>query len=258
MFWVGGVISLCYRICMTYIPLLSIKNILDSTGKYWIVFTGDSITSCEWVHPNWRDIVIYVLQQEMISMYDGDWKIPEWGIKGFNFAYDGSTTTDIANRIDNLLLVKPNLVIGLMGSNDPRNGVSVEKTVENVSNVVNQLNKNGVNVVWCNSTSAASGSKKNIEYKPYAEAIMKLPENENFHKIDIFNMYQAFPTDRFFTFKTSEGLPEGSAEIRDDEHPNQLGNAYIAKIILKEVFGIKFDPERYISETLAGEKFPGY
>ncbi|NMB56729.1 hypothetical protein GYA19_02210 [Candidatus Beckwithbacteria bacterium] len=39
-----------------------IKQTLLKTSKYWIVFTGDSITSCEWVHPNWRDIVIYVLQ----------------------------------------------------------------------------------------------------------------------------------------------------------------------------------------------------
>jgi len=44
----------------------------------------------------------------------------------------------------------------------------------------------------------------------------------------------------------------------DLEHPNQLGNAYIAKIILKEVFDIDFDADKYIRETFEGLKYPGY
>jgi hypothetical protein len=103
---------------------------LKNHGRYWIVFTGDSITSCEWVHPNWRDMVIYVLQEEATKRLDGDWKTSEWGIKGFNFAYDGSTTKDIYERIDHILLVKPQLVIGLMGGNDPVLAVSVEESVK--------------------------------------------------------------------------------------------------------------------------------
>jgi len=118
------------------IALQEISETIKSKGRYWIAFTGDSITSCEWVHPNWREIVEYVLQNELTDYLKNDWKTGEWGIKGFNFAYDGATT---------------NL-----------------------------------------------------------------------------------------------------------QHPNQLGNAYIAKVILKEVFGIEFDPELYWKDTLEGEKYPKY
>lgn len=49
-------------------------------------------------------------------------------------------------------------------------------------------------------------------------------------------------------------VPQGDI---DPHHPNQLGNAYIAKVILKETFDVDFDPEKYIKEMVAGEKFPG-
>jgi hypothetical protein len=41
-------------------------------------------------------------------------------------------------------------------------------------------------------------------------------------------------------------------------NPNQLGNAYIAKFILKKVFGLDFDPDRYISDPINGVMFPEY
>lgn len=46
-----------------------IKNALKTNGKYWIAFVGDSITSTEWVHPNWREIVEYVLKEEMCDEF---------------------------------------------------------------------------------------------------------------------------------------------------------------------------------------------
>jgi len=42
-----------------------IKEALEKNGKYWIAFVGDSITSTEWVHPNWREIVEYVLKDKL-------------------------------------------------------------------------------------------------------------------------------------------------------------------------------------------------
>ena len=241
------------------IELNQIKDSLIINSKYWIVLTGDSITSCEWVHPNWRDIVVYVLQSELTDLLDGDWKTAEWGIKGFNFAYDGSTTKDIVLHIDDILLLKPQLVIGLMGGNDAPLGVSVEESVENIGKIYNRVKNYGSKLVWSNSTPAGEGSTKNKEYMPYAKAFMEMPEMEGFYKVDMYNIYQKFPTEKFFTFLSEENEVEG---IKDGEldlqHPNQLGNAYIAKVILKEGFGIEFDPEKYISDTLAGKKYPEY
>lgn len=241
------------------ISIEEIKETLKKIGKYWIVFTGDSITSCEWVHPNWRDIVIYVLQEELTTLLNGNWKLSEWGIKGFNFAYDGATTKDIVEKIDDILLVNPQLVIGLMGGNDPVLGVSVEDSIKNINTVADKVTSSGSTLVWCNSTPAGKSSKKNLEYKKYAEAFMQTSSKENFIKIDMFNLYQKYPTERFFTFISEENPVEGvkAGEI-DLQHPNQLGNAYIAKIVLKEIFDIEFDPENYIKDTLEGKKFPDY
>lgn len=241
------------------IALETIKEILSSKRKYWISFTGDSITSCEWVHPNWRDIVIYVLQNELIPLMDGDWKTPEWGLKGFNFAYDGSSTEDVVERLGDILLVKPDLVIGLMGGNDPVLGVNVEKSVENIKTIYEKVKSTGASVIWSNSTPAGKGSKKNEEYKPYADAFMSMIADTDLIKIDMFRIYQTFPTEKFYTFISEENPVEGikAGEI-DLQHPNQLGNAYIAKVILKEGFGVEFDPEKYIRTTLSGDKYPSY
>ena len=193
---------------------MDIKEKLLEIGKYWIVFTGDSITSCEWVHPNWRDIVIYVLQTELTALLNNDWKLSEWGIKGFNFAYDGATTRDILDRIDDVLLVKPQLVIGLMGGNDPTLGVGVEESVRNIRQILEKVEKSGSNLVWSNSIPARSGDKKNNGYEPYAKAFLGIEDRSGFTKVDMFNLFQKYPTDNFFTFTSEdnpvEGLKEGA------------------------------------------------
>jgi len=235
--------------------IMSLKN----QGKYWISFTGDSTTSCEWVHPNWRDIVIYVLQDKATELLNGDWKLAEWGIKGFNFAYDGATTKDISERLDDILSVKPQMVISLMGGNDSVLGVSAEKSVEYISNISDVVLNSGAKLVWSNSTPAGKGSKKNDEYEPYAKAFMDMTAKEGMQKIDMFSAYKQFPIEKFFTFISEENPVEGiKAGEPDLQHPNQLGNAYIAKVILKEIFDIDFDPEKYIADTLAGEKLPKF
>jgi hypothetical protein len=77
--------------------------------------------------------------------------------------------------------------------------------------------------------------------------------------INLFELYSQYDLKKFFTFISSgnEDLEIKPGEI-DFLHPNQLGNAYIAKIILKEAFSVNFDPETYIKDTLAGEMFPKY
>lgn len=231
------------------------SNSVKSKGKYWIVFTGDSITSCEWVHPNWREIVEYVVKEEL-TVFLGDWKTSEWGIRTFNFGYDGATTKNILEKVDDINLVNPDLVIGLMGGNDPTFKIEVSKHVENIKKIIDSLN---TKVVWCTSTPAAKGYSKNQEYEPYAKACMQIPQSERLTMIDMFNLYKEFPTEKFFTF-TSEENPIENVKKGDLDlvHPNQLGNAYIAKVILKEVFGIDFDPEKYWKDTLVGEKYPEY
>lgn len=237
------------------ITLSEISDTIKSEGKYWIAFIGDSITSCEWVHPNWREIVQYVLSDGLQKMFGDDWKIPSWGLRCFNFAYDGSTTKDILDKIGDIRSINPDLVISLMGSND-RKRLSVSEHTENIKKIVGSFN---TKIVWCNSIHFLTGSKRNGKYEPFARASMEIPTSENLQLVDMFKIYKNFPLEKFFTFKSEENTVEGIKEGEiDDTHPNQLGNAYIAKVILKTVFGIEFDPEKYWQETLAGEKYPKY
>lgn len=228
---------------------------IQSQNKFWIVFTGDSITSTEWVHPNWREIVEYVLKEEVTKELN-DWKAASWGIRAFNFAYDGSTTKDILDRVDLIKIVQPDLVISVMGGNDPTFGITPEDHRVTIEEIVKNL---GSKVIWCTSTPSFSSEKKNEVYSPYAKACLEIDETESLQIIDLFSTYKQFPIDKFFTFKSEaipiEGVQEGDPDIF---HPNQLGNAYIAKVILKEGFGIEFDPELYWKETTRGEKYPSY
>lgn len=246
---------------MAFIPLTEIAANLQKSGRYWISFTGDSITSCEWVHPNWRDIVIYVLHDQLTDYLKGDWQTAEWGIKGFNWAYDGANTQNIVEKINDILLVKPHLVIGLMGGNDAPQGITVAQSVANIRKIADRVLASGAKLVWSNSTPAAVNHRKNKEYSPYARAFIQMssPDPANFQKIDMFSIYQNFPLKRLFTFLSEENLQEGLKKGDPDPiHPNQLGNAYIAKVILDETFGISFDPEKYISNTQSGLKYPEY
>ena len=90
-------------------------------------------------------------------------------------------------------------------------------------------------------------------FQPYVDELLKL---ENLEIIDIRNY---FPKDlsKFYTF---ESIGDGVFKKGDLDylHPNQLGNAYIAKGILKEAYEIEFDPEKYIETTLSGKMYPEY
>ena len=115
------------------INLSDIKDKLEKDGKYWVAFVGDSITSCEWVHPNWREIVQYVLNNKL----KGD-----WGFRCFNFGYDGSTTKDILEKTDYIKSVNPDLVIMMIGGNDPFLNVSVEDHIKNINEIKDRLKTN--------------------------------------------------------------------------------------------------------------------
>lgn len=206
---------------------------LKEKGKYNIVFVGDSLTSCEWVHPNWREMVEYVVKEEAIKEFE-EWRIPSWGIRCFNFGFDGGTTKDIVNKLDDITKVEPDLVITMIGANDPILGVTIEEHRENIRKIPGII-----------ATDIKPNDEKlaNI-YAPYVE-IDK--EEKGKELIDVFELFK--PEDRFFTFK--EDGP-------DNWHPNQLGNAYIAKIFLERIWEIDFDPEKYMETSLKGYKYPEY
>lgn len=221
-----------------------IENKLKEKGNFWIAFVGDSLTSCEWVHPNWREIVEYVLKEKLQKEFGEDWRIPSWGIRCFNMGFDGSTTTDIVNKLDEIVDVKSDLIISLMGGNDPELGVKPEETKNNLEKIFKKFEDNKIEYYWSTSIADLSGNKRKY-YQSYREITLGFD-----HTLDIFGWYEKLDFSKIFTFRE-----DGES---DPLHPNQLGNAYIAKYFLENVFGVSFDPEKFMETTLKGEKYPGY
>ncbi len=236
-----------------------LKRELLSGKKINVVFLGDSITSTEWVHPNWREIIEYVLKEELTrAVGEGSWRIPSWGIRCFNFGFDGSTTTDLLDRLGDMLRVEPYIAIYLENTNEIHYDFTPRQHSRNVSMLVGGLLKACRHVIVCNSI-AGNKREYNKRIAGYAEAVRGMRFGRGITFIDTFSEYAKYDLSRFFTFK-SEGNPFLRLKPGDTDfvHPNQLGNAYIAKIVLEKGFGIGFDPELYIKSTRRGEMFPRY
>lgn len=232
--------------------LEKIKNKLELENNFKIAFVGDSLTSCEWIHPNWREIVEYVLKNELENKFE-DWKIPSWGIRCFNFGFDGSTTRDILEKADEILDVKPDLIISLMGGNDPVLGIKLEESRNNIENLMKKFKE--IEVFWMTSLYEMR-EDRNMEYESYNEATLTIETEKNQRIYNAFSEYKKYDLNKIYNLKTSEYKKIGRET--DPGHPNQLGNAYIAKMVLKEIFEIDFDPEKFIKTTLSGEKYPKY
>lgn len=243
---------------MTKITLEEIKNQVLKTEHFRIVFLGDSITSTEWVHPNWREIVEYVLKEELTKLLK-DWKLPSWKVRGINSGFDGATTKDLLDHLESdVFFYRPKMVICIAGDNDVFFGISPSQHQKNVKQLVAKISKDVPHLIFTTAIPA-NHQLHNQRYAPYAEKAKAVFPQPKVQFIDLFELYQQSDLDRFFTFKSIGnevvGIKPGELDFL---HPNQLGNAYIAKVILKEGMGISFNPERYIQDTLKGLMYPQY
>ena len=242
------------------IRIYHIEQALRENGSYPIVFLGDSLTSAEWVHPNWREIVEYVLKDQLQTLMAPDWKTASWGVRCYNEGYDGATTTDLLGKLmTDVLPLHPALVIFFAGGNDLLFNVSVAEHLGNLEQLVDKIVTTNSELILC--TSLPRGRKDYVDdYEKYANAVAnRFATGQRVCFIDIYKKYQEFNLSELFTF-VSEGNAE--ANIKPDEidslHPNILGNVYIAKLILGEGFGTDFNPEKYLHELLAGVMYPSY
>lgn len=232
-----------------------IEAVLKSKNRYWVTFVGDSITSAEWVHPNWREIVEYVLKTELTNQ-GVDWKLASWGVRCFNWGLDGSTSKDVVENFDKITEPKPDLMILLTGANDPPLQITVDEHRENLEKIIKSAREKKIELVVATDNNPAN-KDASTKYLPYIEADRKLLGND---LIDLYGESANFPTERTYTFLSEADIPEENIKKgdRDFWHPNQLGNAYIAMVILDRVFGINFDPEKYIDSNSKGAKCPEY
>jgi lysophospholipase L1-like esterase len=238
--------------------LNQITSTLEAQKSFKIACLGDSITSAEWVHPNWRDVLEYVLKEEL-SAKVSDWRLASWGLRFINAGLDGSSTRTWLDRVEaDVLKYKPDMVIVMGTLNDMDLKVPVEESTTNLSDLLSKIKSSVASIIY--STDIASNNDQyNAKYLPYLTSIKNIFPLEGITFVNMFEEFEKLHKDRFFTFE-STGNPD--AGIKPGEldfiHPNQLGNAYIAKILLEQSFGINFDPEKYIQENNAGRMFPKY
>lgn len=232
------------------------KKILEN-NIYRIIFIGDSLTSTEWVHPNWREIIEYVLK-EALQKKIGNWKLPSWNIRCINSALDGSTTKDYLNRLDDYVFVhKPSMVINMIGANDPYS-LTTDETFNNQKKILDSMRNVGIMTILSTSPSSYNEKYNNV-YLPFKKSIEEAgKEADEF--VDLFSEFKDFPLKKLYTFISREDNPQDGVKKGDIDyvHPNQLGNAYIAEVFLEKVFEISFDPEKYMKETAEGVMYPGY
>jgi len=233
------------------------KRLLSKKG-FKIVFLGDSIVSAESIHPNWREIFEYVLKGKVSEMMN-DWKTPDWGIKCINSGLNGATSQNLLTHLNSeVFFYKPNMVICMIGKNDPYFKINPSAHKKNIETLTKKITEKIPFFVFCTPTPD-NNKKTNKIYEQYAEEDRFLLPQPKTQFIDLFKIYQGFDLDKIFTF-----ISQGNEDVGikpgepDFQHPNALGHAYIAKVILKEVFGIDFNPELYMKTLLAGEKYPKY
>lgn len=240
--------------------LKKIESHILNGNFFRISFIGDSITSTEWVHPNWREIVEYVLK-EVLSASISDWKIPSWKIRCFNSGFDGSTTKDILELLpEGILINKPNLVLMMIGDNDVHLGSTTpEEYLENIKLIISKLKSNGADEIYILTPIPSNQKEVNSMFLPYLNSLRKAKPLKDAKLVDIWEDFENLDLDKFFTFVSLGnevvGMKPGDLDFL---HPNQLGNTYIAKFILKKVFDIDFDPEKYIKDNVNGVMYPEY
>jgi len=224
-----------------------ILDILLAKQRYKTVFIGDSLTSAEWIHPNWREVFEYILKFSFDQFPNEDWWIPEWNLSFFNYALDGASTK---NFLEQVILaeeeVDPDLYIIMGTSNDLELGINIDDHVKNLENIFNMLNKK--DVIY-SPDICSKDEETNKNYEKYIEDVLKIGFPKNIFTFNGYEISKNYPKDSFYTLEENG--------VRDLVHPNVLGNIYIAKIFLEECFDIEVNPNRYLEDIQSNTvKFP--
>lgn len=173
---------------------------------------------------------------------------------------DGATTKDLLEGLEDYVLdLNTHLVIILAGKNDMHRKISVKSHLKNINKIIKKLKKQKIDIVFISSTPSLY-QKYNENFRKYVTKYDKFFSKNRVTYFNLFNEFQNYDLERFFTFKSPYGIEELGIKSgqKDPFHPNQLGNAYIAQTILEKVFAISFDPEKYIEDTNNNKMYPSY
>src|SRR5580692_6469057 len=135
-----------------------------------------------------------------------------------NFGVSGDTTTDGANRVSEVLAVKPRVVILEFGGNDGLRGLPIETTKANLEQMIVELQKSGAAVILAGMTLPPNYGPDYIRgfERVYQDLAVK------YKLVRIPFLLEGVATDK-------------SLMQRDGMHPTGPGNEKVAQTVMKYV-----------------------
>jgi acyl-CoA thioesterase-1 len=173
-----------------------------------IVAFGDSLTAGFGAEPgnSYPDFLQKDLDRAGLA-----WRVVNAGVSG-------DTTTDGANRVSEVLAVKPRVVILEFGGNDGLRGLPIETTRANLEQMVVELEKSGATVILAGMTlppKYGSDSIRGFE-RVYQDLAVK------YKLVRIPFLLEGVATDR-------------NLMQRDGIHPTGPGNEKVAETVMRYV-----------------------
>lgn len=228
-----------------------IRSKINGKEIYRILFLGDSITSAEFVHPSFREIVEDRLKEKLESESD-DWQLPYKYLRFFNSSFQGATSADFVNKLqEEVFNYYPDIVITMLGKNDYWLKIDKETSVKNIENILIRIQREGIKTAFLTS-SCSLKPEVNKEFEKYVNLYNdRIKESVDIY-IDLFSYFKKLDLEKIFTWKAYDdnsdiGLKKGEIDFI---HPNSFGHIDIAELILKDVFDIKFDRGEYLKELI--------
>lgn len=171
-----------------------------------ILVLGDSLT--EGYQLNKEDAYPYLMEKEL--------KVNHPQVKVINGGVSGATSASGLKRLDWYLKAKPEHMILALGANDGLRGLDLKETEKNLSQVITEAQKRGINVI-------IAGMKMPTNYgEPYRTNFEKMyPDLAAKFKIKIIP----------FILEGVGGVPK--LNLPDGIHPNAQGHKIITKTVLK-------------------------
>ncbi len=244
--------------------IAEIENYANQEKLYSVVFYGASTTSAEYAMPNWGEIIRYWLK-DYVAEKLGDYKKSFWNIQTSNRGLNGASSQELLERFAKLVLsLNPQLIFLSVGKNDAYYGIDKEITRKNTGKIIKTALDKNIKIVFA-TTVPTLWEKLNDKIRPYVEIDREVAKNfeadENFIFVDFYKFFSDDDLNKAYTLVSEDGNEDvgiAPGEV-DPIHYNRIGNAKVAKILLKEAFGIDFNDEKFLEglEDIS-KKYPGH
>ncbi len=240
-----------------------IKKQIERDELFFIAYYGASTTSQENIFPNWGEVMRYVLEDYLYE--DEHLKKAYWNIQTLNAGLNGASSVDLLGRMDKWVLDKnPNMIFLSVGKNDAYVGIEKKITEENTKKIIRKALDKNTRVVFTTTVPSLRKdlNEKTREYVEVDRSVAeKFSKENNFIFVDLFGLFPKNLIEKSYILISEEnnediGVEEGE---NDPIHYNRFGNAIVAKILLKEVFGVDFDENKFLKDLSDNtKKYPDY